>query len=99
MASREVVLSVNDASIELNDFVEEYIDHVIDGIIASLRGAGVIKSIDLTVQGDRVSIVLNDKVVPLNPFVTRIIHSTIAGVVSSLKGVSAVERIQVRIRR
>lgn len=99
MASREVVLSINNAPIDLNDFIEGYIDHVVGGIIASLKGTGEIKSIDLAVQGDQVSIVLNDKAVPLNPFATQIIHSTIAGMVSSLKGASAIESIKVSIRR
>jgi hypothetical protein len=99
MAAGKVSLSVNDASIELNNFVEEYIDHVVSGILASLRGTGEIKSIDLTVQGDQVSIVLNNAIVPLNPFATQVIRSTIVGMVSSLKGVRTIERIKVSIRR
>jgi hypothetical protein len=99
MAAGKVSLSVNDASIELNNFVEGYIDHLIGGIIASLRGTGETKSIELSVQGDQVSIVLNNAIVPLNPFVTQIIRSTIGGMVSSLKGVRTIERIKVSIKR
>jgi hypothetical protein len=99
MVSGEVSLSVNEEPIDLNDFVEGYIDHVVGGIIASLKGAEEIKSIDLAVQGDRVTLVLNNKAIPLNLFASRIILSTIMGVVSSLKGVRAAERIRVIIRK
>ncbi|OHB60584.1 MAG: hypothetical protein A2167_07930 [Planctomycetes bacterium RBG_13_46_10] len=99
MESRQVSLLANDAPIELNNFVEGYIDHVVSGILASLRGTGEIKSIDLTVEGDQVSIILNNAAVPINPFTTRIIRSTIVGMVSSLKEVRTIERIKVSIRR
>jgi hypothetical protein len=99
MASREVTLAVNDAPIDLNDFVKGYIYNIVGGIIASLKGTGEIKSINLTVQGDQVSVVLNDKAVSLNLFASRIILSTIMGMVSSLKGAGAIERIRVSITR
>jgi hypothetical protein len=99
MPSRQVSLSVNDAPIALNNFVREYIDHVVDGILASLRGTGEIKSIDLSIEGDRVSIVLNNAGLPLNPFVTRIIRNTIMGMVSSLKRVSTIEKMQIIIKK
>jgi len=99
MPSRQVSLSVNDAPIALNNFVQGYIDHVVDGILTSLRGTGEIKSIDLSIEGDQVSVVLNKAAVPLNPFVTRIIRNTIMGMVSSLKRVSTIEKMQIIIKK
>ncbi len=99
MISQQVSLFVNDAPIELNDFVERYIDHAVSAILTSLRGTAEIESIELTIDGDRVSIVRNNDAVPLNPFATRIIRSTILGMVSSLKGVSTIERMQVNIKK
>lgn len=99
MTAGQIRLSVNDTPIALDDFVRGYMDHVLGGILASLKGTGEIKSVDLTIEGDQVSIVLNTAAVPLNPFATRIIRNTLVGVVSSLKGVVAIERMQIRIRR
>ena len=99
MASSEVRLFVNDAPIKLDRFVRGYIDHVVEGILASLKGTGEIRGVDLSIDGDRVSILLNDADVPLNPFATQIILATLVGMVSSLKGVSAIERMGVSIRR
>jgi hypothetical protein len=99
MAARQVTLSINDAPIALNDFVQGYIDNVVRGILASLRGTGEIQSIDLTIEGDQVSVVLNNADLPVKLFVTRIIRNTMKGMVSSLKGVSTIEKIQVIIKK
>jgi hypothetical protein len=99
MAFRQVSLSVNDAPIELNNFVQKYIGHVVSAILTSLRGTAEIQGIELTMEGDRVSILLNNETVSLNPFATRIIRSTILGMVSALKGVSMIEKMQVIIKK
>ena len=97
MAARQVMLSINDMPIALNDFVQGYIDHVVHGILTSLRGTAEIRGIDLSLDGDRVSVLLNNEAVLLNPFAARIIRNTMLGMVSSLKGVSTIERMQVVI--
>jgi hypothetical protein len=102
MPSSEVHLTVNDAPIELDRFVRGYIDNVVGGILASLKGTGAIRGVDLSIEGDHVSIVLNDAAIPLNPFATRIIRVTMAGMVSALKGVCgdrAIERMRINIKR
>jgi hypothetical protein len=99
MTAGQVSLSVNDAPIALNNFVQGYINHVVGGILASLKGTGEIKSVDLTIEGDQVSIVLNNAAVPLTPFATRIIHNTMTGMISSLKGVHKIERMQLNIKK
>lgn len=99
MVTRQVRLTINDAPIELDHFVRGYIEHVVGGILSSLKGTEEIAGVDLSIAGDQVSIVLNDAAVPLNPFATRIIRNTMMGVVSSLRGVRAIERMQVSIKR
>lgn len=99
MASRQVSLSVNETPIALDDFVQGYIDHVVGGILASLKGTGAMKRVDLSIEGDQVSIVLNNAAVSLNSFVSQIIRNTMVGVVSSLRGVDTIERMQVSIIR
>ena len=99
MASRQVDLSVNDAPIELDYFVQGFIDHVMGGIVAALRGTSEVESLDVSILGDRVTINLNNVVIPINPFVSKITRNTIVGMVSSLKGVSNVDRMNLSIRR
>ena len=99
MAARQVMLSINDTPIALNDFVQGYVDHVVSAILTSLRGTAEIEGIELFIEGDHVSIVLNKAAVPLNPFAICIIRSTMLGMASSLKGVSSIERMRVNIKK
>jgi hypothetical protein len=99
MTAGQVNLSVNDKPVILDDFVQGYIGHVVGGILASLKGTGELKRVDLAITGDQVSIVLNDAAVPLNPFATRIIRNTLVGMISTLHGVHAIERMQLSIKK
>ena len=99
MATRQVSLSVNDVPIEIDYFVQEFIDHTVGGILAALEGTGEIKRLELSIEGAKVTINLNNALVPINPFVNKIIRNTIAGMVSSLKGVSEINRLNISIRR
>ena len=78
MASRQVSLSVNDAPIELDYFVEGFIDHVVGGIIAGLKGTGEIEILDISIDADEVNINLNNDIIPVNLFASKIIRNTIA---------------------
>jgi hypothetical protein len=99
MASRQVSLSVNDAPIELDYFVQGFIDHVLGGMVAALRGTGEIGSLDVSILGDTVTINLNNVVLPINPFVNKITRNTLVGMVSSLKGVTNIDRMKLSIGR
>jgi len=95
--TRQVTLSVNDVPIALDYFVQGFIDHVVSGILASLKGTGEMEALDLSIEGDDVTIDLNDARVPLNPFVTEITKNIIVGMVSPLKGVSQIDRLRINI--
>ena len=99
MGTRQISLSVNDVPIEIDYFVQGFIDHIMGGILVSLEGTGEIKTLDVSTEGDEVRINLNGAVVPTNPFVNRIIRNTVAGMVSSLKGVSEISSMRISIRR
>ena len=98
--TRQISLSVNDVPIELDYFVQEYIDHVVGGIMASLKDTGEIESLQLNIDNEgQVIINLNDADVPLKYFPNDIIKSTILGMVAPLKGVSEVDRLEITISR
>ena len=97
--SRQVSLLVNDVPISLDYFVQEFIDHTTGGMIAALEGTGDIKTLELSIDGDKVAVNLNNAEVPINPFVTKIIRNTVLAMVSSLKGVGEINRVKLNITR
>ena len=97
--TRAISLSVNDVPIDLDDFVQEFIDRTVSGMLSALEGVGEIKILEISIEGEKVSVNLNDAVVPINPFVNKIVKITIVGMVSSLKGVGEINRMNISIRR
>ena len=96
--TRQISLSVNDVPIELDYFVREYIEHVVGGIMASLKDTGEIESLELNIDNEgQVNINLNNSVIPIKYFPNEIIKSTILGMVSPLKGVGEVSRLEITI--
>jgi len=97
--TRQVSLSLNDQPVELDYFVQGFIDHTIGGMLATLKGTGEIKDLDISLEGDEITINLNSAVVPTNPFVSKIITNTIMGMVSSLKGAGEIRSVKITIER
>jgi sulfur carrier protein ThiS len=98
--TRQISLSVNDVPIQLDYFIQGYVDHVIGGIVASLKDTGEIESLQLSIDNEgQVTINLNGSVVPISYFPNKIIRSTILGMVSTLKGVGEVDRLEMTIDR
>lgn len=96
--TRRISLSVNDMPIKLDYFVQEYIVHVIGGIVASLKDTQEIESLELNIDNEgQVTIKLNGADVSLKEFPNDIIRSTILGVVAPLKGVGEVNRLELTI--
>ena len=97
--TKEVSLAVNEIPIQLDYFVQGFIDHVLSGMVAALEGTGEIKTLVVSIEGDNVIIKLNNELVPINLFASKIIRSTIVGMLSSLKGVGEMNRIELSIRK
>ena len=97
MASRKVSLSVNYVPIPIEDFVQEFINKVITGMLSVLKGVDEIRSVDLSFDGDEVVINVNDNVVPSNDFVNEFVRNTVTGMVTSLKGVGQVDKLEISI--
>ena len=86
--TRRISLSVNDVPINLDYFVESYIDHVVGGIMASLKDTGEVENLELAIDNEgQVTINLNNADVPLKYFPVEIIRSTVLGMITPLKGV------------
>jgi len=99
--TRKVNLSVNNMPVNLDYFVENYIDHVVGGIIASLRDTGEINTLELAIDSEgQLTINLNGADVPLKFFPVEIIKSTIEGIVAPLKGIdNVINKLEISISR
>jgi len=90
-------LEINNVSVELNPFVEEFLTRTVVGAVSSLKGAENIRDLELYLERGDVKIVVNGNELPLTPFPTDIINNTITGLVSSLKGVDKIDNLRVKV--
>jgi hypothetical protein len=97
--TRIITLTVNDLPVEIDYFVQGFIEHTVSGMISSLEGTGEIKTLNISIEEEAVSIILNNSIVPVNPFVGKIVRGTVAGLASSLKGVGAINKLNLNIRK
>ncbi|MFH1382119.1 MAG: hypothetical protein ABIH70_04410 [Chloroflexota bacterium] len=97
--TQQITLTVNGNPINLDYFVQAFIEHTVSGMVEALEGTGPIKTLELSIDGNDVSLNLNGSPVSINAFVTRIIKSTTAGMVSTLKGVSDIKKVDINITK
>ena len=90
-------LAVNDAAVELNPFVEEFLVRTVVGGVSCLRGAEKVEDLELFLKGGDVKLVVNGEELPLTPFPRDIIKGTVSGLVSSLKGVGRIDSVKIGI--
>jgi hypothetical protein len=97
--TREVSLLVNGQPVTLDYFVQGFIDHTVGGMLSSLEGVGDMQRVELSIEGDDVTVDLNGAHLLTNPFVSKIIRNTVRGMVSSLKGVGGADSVRVIVQR
>lgn len=97
--TKRISLSVNDVPIEMDYFVQRFVDHTVGGVVSSLEGVADMHDIEVRINGNDVSVSVNSDDVPLNEFASAIVGNTVRGMVSSLKGVGSTEKIRIGIQR
>ena len=90
-------LEVNNAPVELNPFVHEFLTRTVVGGVSSLKGTGNIQNLELNLERDDVKIIVNGNELPLTPFPKEIVSSTIIGLVSPLKGMDKVDSLKIKV--
>ena len=91
-------LEINNVSVELNPFVEEFLTRTVVGAVSSLKGAENIRNLELYLERGDVKLVVNENELPLTPFPKEIITNTIIGLVSPLKGADKIDSLKINIR-
>jgi hypothetical protein len=97
--TRQISLSVDDSPIEMDYFVQGFLDHTVFGMVSSLEGVHDISDIEIQINGNDAAISVNNDAVPVNDFVAAIVSSTVRGMVSALKGVEKAETIKIGVHR
>lgn len=97
--AKQVSLAVNGISVEMNPFVQGFVEHVVEGVIGALHGTGPIGTLQMAIDKDQqVAMNLNNAQVPLSPFVNKIVYGTIAGMVAQLKEVGQIDTLKIDIK-
>ena len=91
-------LEVNNISVELNPFVEEFLTRTVVAAVSSLKGAESIQSLELHLEQGNVKLIVNGNELQLTPFPKDIITNTIIGLVSSLKGVDKIDSVKINVK-
>ena len=91
-------LAVNDVSVELNPFAEQFLARTVVGAVSSLKGAENIRDLELHLERGDVKLLLNGNELPLTPFPKEIFTNTIIGLVSSLKGVGKIDSLKITVK-
>ena len=93
----KAALWVNNSSIELHSFVEQFLARTVAGAVSSLKEAEELQSVELNLEQGDVLIIVSGKELSLTPFPKDIISGTITGLVSSLKGVGKIDSLKISV--
>ena len=88
-------LEINNVSVELNPFAEQFLTRTVVGAVSSLKGAENIRDLELYLKRGDVKLIVNGNELPLTPFPKDVITNTITGLVSSLKGVGKIDSTKI----
>jgi len=91
-------LAVNNVSVELNPFAEQFLTRTVVGAVSCLKGAENIRDLELYLERGDVKLVVNGDELPLTPFPKEILTNTITGLVSSLKGMGKIDSLKINVK-
>jgi hypothetical protein len=91
-------LAVNKVSIKLNPFAEQFLARTVVGAVSSLKGAEIIRGLELYLERGDAKLVVNGNDLTLTPFPKEILTNTIIGLVSSLKGVGKIDSLKINVK-
>ena len=94
----KAALWVDKVSIDMNDFVEQFVARTVAGAVSSLKGADDVRIMELHLEKGNLSISVNGQEMSLSPFPSRIITNTVVALVSSLKGADKVNELRITVQ-
>ena len=97
--TQKIALEVNGIPIALDHFVQVFVEHTLTGMLGSLKNTGPVTNLSLSIEGDKVNIILNGKAVKTNQFASKIVKSTVFGMAMPLKGVNEINSVKIEIAK
>ncbi|MGB2853622.1 MAG: hypothetical protein WBC55_04135, partial [Dehalococcoidia bacterium] len=94
----EAKLEVNNISIDLSPFPEQFLARTVAGAVSSLREAENIESLELYLKQGDVTVIVNGNQVELMIFPNDLIASIVVVMVSSLKGVDKIDSLKISVK-
>jgi hypothetical protein len=91
-------LEVNNVSVELNPFVEEFLARTVVGAVSSLKGVEDVRDLELYLTQAEVKLAVNGNELLLTQFPKDVLTNTIIGLVSSLKGVGKIDNLKIKVK-
>jgi hypothetical protein len=91
-------LEVNNVSVELNAFAEQFLARTVVGAVSSLKGTENIMGLELHLKRGDVKLFVSGNELPLTPFPKEIITNTITGLASTLKGVNKIDSLKITVK-
>jgi len=99
MPELDAKLTVNNVPIELSGFSKEFLIKTTIGAVSSLKKVSEIKTLEMSLAGGKIAIIVNGEKIPLSAFPNNIIVNTFAGLLATLKGVEKkVESFKIKIK-
>ena len=80
-------LRVNKITVDMNDFVEDFLAHTVVGMASSLRGVDKIQNLEMHQEKGKVTIKVNGEETPLTLFPNDVIYTTLTALISTLKDI------------
>jgi len=94
----EAKLEINNISIDLSPFPEQFVARTIVGAVSSLREAENIESLELHLKQGDVTVIVNGNELDVTSFPNDIVASTVLGMVSSLKGIDKIDSVNISVK-
>jgi hypothetical protein len=90
-------VKVDKVSVEMNNFVEDFIARTCEGMVHALKGVDKVDELSIRKNKDDMKISVNGNEIPLTPFPNDIIRNTLTALVCSLKGIERVDSFDIEV--
>jgi len=90
-------LLVNKVSVDINEFIREFLSRVVIGMVTSLKGVEKVNDVRIHIEDDNVDVEVNGQEISLNPFTNDAIAGTVTGLVATLNGVENIDNLDISV--
>jgi hypothetical protein len=97
--TRKITLLVNNTPVEIDYFVQNFLDHTIVGMVSSLEGVKEIRDLEVFIEEAQTRLLVNGSVLPTNEFVNDLFRKTLLGLLSALKNIPEIRQLTLGIQR